>query len=861
MATKKVAKSPVEEINELVARSQKALSVLENMTQEQIDHIVHRMAIAGLDQHMALAKMAVEETKRGIYEDKALKNMFATESIWHNIRHNKTCGIIREDEVDEMIQIAAPVGVVCAVTPVTNPTSTTLFKALICLKTRNPVIFSFHPSAQQCSAAAAKVVYDAAVEAGAPKDCILWIEDTTLEKSGLLMNHPDVAVVLATGGASMVKAAYSTGKPALGVGPGNVPAYIEKTADIKESVNDIIMSKTFDNGMICASEQGVIVDADIYEAVKAEFQSHDVFFVKPEDFAALEKAVFNDDKHGVRPEIPGQSAENIAKRAGIKVPAGTKILMTELPDVGEKYPLSQEKLSPVLAMFKSKDTKQGFDLCRKMLEFGGLGHSAAIHTKNEELITAFGDAMKACRILVNSPSSQGGIGDMYNNNIPSLTLGCGSYGKNSVSKNVTTVDLITTKTIAKRRNNMQWIKLPPKIYFETDSIRYLREMPSVNRVFIVADTGMVNLGFVDRVVEELKRRANKVEYAVFSDVEPDPSTNTVYKGVKKMQDFAPDTVIAIGGGSVMDAAKVIWLFAEHPETDFFGAKQKYLDIRKRTYRIKEIRNSKLVCIPTTSGTGSEVTPFAVITDSESQVKYPLADYALTPSVAIIDPKFVYKIPKQLISDTGLDVLSHAIESYVSVMASDFTKGLSLQAIKLIFKYLPSSYEQGDKESREKVHNAASIAGMAFANALLGINHSIAHKMGGVWHLPHGRCIAIAMPHVIRYNALEPSKRAMWAKYTHFHADEDYAEIALALGLKGNTTAELVEALVQAIFKLAETVGVDLTLKGNGITRESFEEHADKLAELAFEDQCTSTNPKEPLISEIRDILEKCYENK
>lgn len=846
--------TPQEEINKLVVRAQKALSVLETMTQEEIDRIVHRMSIAGLDQHMRLAKLAVEETKRGVYEDKALKNMFATESIWHAIKNNKTCGIIRESEVDELIEIAAPIGVVCAVTPVTNPTSTTLFKALICLKTRNPVIFSFHPSAQNCSAEAARVVYEAAVAAGAPKDCILWIENPSMEKSALLMNHPDVAVVLATGGSGMVKAAYSTGKPALGVGPGNVPAYIEKTARIKQAVNDVILSKTFDNGMICASEQAVIVDDEIYDTVKEEFLRHHVYFVKPEEIPALEAAMFNEDKTSIKGTIPGQSAESIANLAGITVPAGTKILIAELPDVGPQYPLSREKLSPVLAMFRSKSHKEGFALCEKMLDFGGLGHSAAIHTRNNDLIKEFGTAMKACRILVNSPSSQGGIGDMYNNNIPSLTLGCGSYGKNSVSKNVTTVDLITTKTIAKRRNNMQWIKLPPRIYFEEDSIRYLRNMHHIKRAFIIADTGMVKLGFVDRVVEQLKARPNKVEYAIFADIEPDPSTNTVYKGVEKIKDFNPDTIIAIGGGSVMDAAKVIWLFNEHPDTDFFGAKQKYLDIRKRVYKIEGMSHTQLVCIPTTSGTGSEVTPFAVITDSETGTKYPLADYALTPTVAIIDPKFVYNIPKNLVGDTGLDVLSHAIESYVSVMASDYTKGLSLQAIKLVFEYLPRSYKTGDPDAREKMHNAATIAGMAFANALLGINHSLAHKIGSVWHFPHGRCIAIAMPHVIRYNAQEPRKHAMWAKYNYFRADEDYAEIARAIGLKGDTTAELVEALVVAIQKLAADVNVDLTLKGNGVSKEDFEAHVDELAELSFEDQCTSTNPKEPLISELKDIL-------
>lgn len=846
------------EIDMLAARGIAALEQLEQMDQKTIDHIVHRMAIAGLNEHMNLAKAAVEETGRGIYEDKAIKNIFATEEIWHNIKYNKTCGVINDCDVDNMMTIASPVGVVAAIIPVTNPTSTTLFKALIAIKTRNPVIFSFHPSAQKCSAMAARIVYEAAVAAGAPEHCIQWIETSSMEKTHLLMHHKDVALVLATGGSAMVKAAYSTGKPALGVGPGNVPSYMEKTCNVKRAVNDVILSKTFDNGMICASEQAVIVDAEIYEEVKAEFKKHNVYFATPEDTIALENAMFNEAKTGIRGDIPGMPATLIAERAGIKVPSGTKMIIVEIDHVGEDVPMSREKLSPVLAMLKSHSTEEGFQFAEDMLALDGLGHSAAIHTEDDDIIREYGLRMKACRILVNSPSSQGGIGDVYNNNIPSLTLGCGAYGHNSVSKNVTTVDLIQTKTIAKRRNNMQWIKLPPRVFFERDSIRYLRVTRDMERVFIVCDTGMVKLGYVDRIIDQLKQRANKVEYAIFSDVIPDPDTNTVNKGVEKIRDFKPDTIIAIGGGSVMDAAKVIWLFYEKPDLDFFGAKQKYLDIRKRTYKIDMEPVSKLICIPTTSGTGSEVTPFAVITDSETHIKYPLADYSLTPSIAIVDSSFVDSVPKGITADTGMDVLGHALEAHVSVMASDYTKGMSLQAIKLVFEHLHDSYESANPVAREKMHNASTLAGMAFANALLGICHSIAHKIGGAFPIPHGRAIAMTLPHIIRYNGSAPSKHAMWAKYEYYRADEDYAEVARALNLPGNTTKELVESLASAVESLGKSVGLSMSLRGEGVSEEEFLAVVDTLAEQAYEDQCTTCNPRQPMIHELRELLLQVY---
>ncbi|MGX7023964.1 bifunctional acetaldehyde-CoA/alcohol dehydrogenase [Vagococcus hydrophili] len=845
-------------IDELVVKGNQALKEMKAFDQEKVDHIVHQMAMAALNQHMPLAKMAVEETGRGIYEDKAIKNMFASESIWNSIKYDKTVGVINEDKQKQIIEIADPVGVVCGVTPTTNPTSTTIFKAMISIKTRNPIIFAFHPSAQKCSAEAARIVRDAAVAAGAPENCVQWVEQPSIEGTNTLMNHEGVAIVLATGGSAMVKAAYSTGKPALGVGPGNTPAYVEKTARIKRAVNDLIISKSFDNGMICASEQGVIVDAEVYDAVKAEFEAHQVYIVKANELAKLEKAVMNEAKTAVNPAIVGHSAVSIAKDAGINVPAGTKILIAELEDAGADYPLSREKLSPVLAMFKANSREHGLELCEKMLKLGGEGHTAVLHSEDEDLHIQFGLRMNACRILINSPAAQGGIGDIYNEMIPSLTLGCGSYGKNSVSKNVTAINLINTKTVTKRRNNMQWFKLPEKIYFELNSIQYLEKMENIERAFIVCDPGMVQFGYTQKVIDELNKRNNKVTYEIFSDVEPNPSTNTVYAGTEMINKFKPDTIIAIGGGSAIDAAKGMWLFYEHPDTEFFGAKQKFLDIRKRTYKIQSAKKSQMVCIPTTSGTGAEVTPFAVITDSETHVKYPLADYALTPNVAIIDPQFVMSVPAGVTADTGMDVLTHALESYVSVMASDYTRGLSLQAIRLVFDNLEDSVKNPNLENREKMHNASTMAGMAFANAFLGICHSIAHKIGGEYGIPHGRTNAILLPHIIRYNAKDPSKHALFPKYDYFRADTDYADVARFLGLKGNTTAELVEALATEVDELGKRVGIDMNLKAQGLSQETLDNTVDRMAELAYEDQCTTANPKEPLISELKQIIIDSY---
>lgn len=863
MTEKKETKITAEqEIQKLVDKAKVALKTLETFDQEKVNKIVHAMVMAGIDQHMHLALETVKETKRGVAEDKAIKNLYSTETIWHSIKYEKTCDVIDRDMQTGIINVASPLGVVAGITPVTNPTSTTMFKAIISIMARNPIIFAFHPSAQNCSALAAKTVYDAAVEAGAPKDCIQWIENPGLDKTSALINNDGVAITLATGGAGMVHAAYSTGKPALGVGPGNVPAYFEKSCDIRRSVNDLIVSKTFDNGMICASEQAVICDKEIYDQVKEEFERNRAYFVPSTDIKKLEDFVINKEKQSVNPDIVGQSAEWIAEHAGVKVPEGTKLLIAECKGVGEKYPLTREKLSPVLAFIKAESTEDGFEKSKQMLEFGGMGHSASIHThgSNNDLIEDFAVKMQASRILVNSPSSIGGIGDLYNEMTPSLTLGCGSYGKNSISENVSVKHLINVKTIAKRRNNMQWQKLPSKLYFEKNSVRYLEKMPDVEKVFIVTDQGMVEHGLVAKVVDVLRKRANQVVYEIFSDIEPDPTTNTVEKGLAKIKDFEPDTIIAVGGGSPLDAAKMMWLMYEAPEVNFWGAKQKFLDIRKRAYKLPDLgQKAQLVCIPTTSGTGSEVTPFAVITDSETGMKYPIADYALTPSVAIVDPQFTYTLPKPMIAYTGMDVLTHAIESFVSSMASDYTRGLSMQAVELVFKSLSDSYHTNKHEPKEIMHNASTIAGMAFANAFLGINHSLAHKIGAEFHIAHGYANAILMPHVIRYNAKNNGKTQVWSKYEYFRADEDYAKLAKAVGCEGETTEELVEAFVQKIIDLSKDLNLDLSIKGQGISKEEFEAKVDKLAVLAYEDQCTTANPKEPMIEELKEILYQAYE--
>ena len=845
-------------IDGLVQKSQVAFDQLRNFTQEQVDNICQAMALAAEEHHMDLAVSAANETGRGVAEDKAIKNIYASEYIWNNIRHDKTVGIIENNDEDQTITIADPLGIIAGVVPVTNPTSTTIFKSIISAKTRNTIIFSFHPQAFESSVKTAKILQAAAEKAGAPKNMIQWIPQCSRENTNALLQHPNIATILATGGPGLVKAAYSSGNPALGVGPGNGPAYIEKSANIERSVYDIVLSKTFDNGMICASENSVVVDDEIYDQVKEEFQKWNCYFVKPNELQTFSDGFIDPQRHQVRGPIAGRSANAIAEMCGLKnVPDNTKVLIAEIDGVGDDYPLSAEKLSPVLTMYRASSHENAFDICRQLLHYGGEGHTAAIHTLDDDLATKYGLEMRASRIIVNSPSGIGGIGNIYNNMTPSLTLGTGSYGGNSVSHNVTDWDLLNIKVIAKRRENRQWVKIPPKVYFQRNSLKELRDIPNINRAFIVTGPGMSKRGYVQRVIDQLRLRQNETPFLVFDDVEEDPSTHTVEKGVAMMNDFKPDTIIALGGGSPMDAAKAMWMFYEHPETSWYGVMQKYLDIRKRAYQIKKPTKSQLIGIPTTSGTGSEVTPFAVITDSETHVKYPLADYALTPNIAIVDSQFVETVPAKTTAYTGLDVLCHATESYVSVMATDYTRGWSLQTVKGAMEYLPKSV-QGDKLARRKMHDFSTMAGMAFGQAFLGITHSLAHKMGGAFGLPHGLLIAIAMPQVIRFNAKRPQKLALWPHYETYHATKDYADLARFIGLKGNTDEELAEAYAQKYIDVAHECGVTLSLKANGVSREEFDKVVDELAVLAYEDQCTTTNPVEPLVSQLKELLERCY---
>lgn len=863
--------SPQEEVNELVEKALVALDEYASYDQEKIDYIVAKCTVAALDQHGVLAKMAVDETGRGVFEDKATKNLFACEYMVNYLRDLKTVGIISEDPVTGITEVAEPVGVVAGLTPVTNPTSTAIFKSLICLKTRNPIIFAFHPNAQKSSAEAARVVYEAAIKAGAPKNCIQWIEHPSMDATNALMHHDGVATILATGGNAMVKAAYSCGKPALGVGAGNAPAYIEKSADLKQAVNDIAMSKAFDNGMICASEQTVIVDAEVYDEVKTLFKHYNVHFCSAKEKKQLEKYMFGFEAHSKDVEnaklnaaVAGKPAAWIAEQAGFKVDQKTSILVAELEEPGVQEPLSREKLSPVLAMEKAKDQADGFNKAEATVMLNGVGHTAAIHTKDGDLAREFGKRMKACRLIWNSPTTFGGIGNIYNSFIPSLTLGCGSYGHNSVSGNVSAVNLINVKKIGKRRNTMQWFKIPSKIYIEENSITYLRDMREINRAFIVTDRTMVDLGYVSRIEEQLAHRKNQVQVQLFCDVEPDPSLQTVKKGWELMQSFKPDTIIALGGGSSMDAAKGMWLFYEHPEVDFNDLKQKFMDVRKRAFQYPELgKKSHLVCIPTTSGTGSEVSPFAVISDKVNNLKFPLADYSLTPTVAIIDPALVMKLPAKVAADSGMDVLTHAVEAYVSVMATDYTDALAVQAIKMVFKYLARSVKNGanDPEAREKMHNASTIAGMAFANAYLGIAHSLSHKIGAEFHTVHGRTCATVLPYVIRYNGTKPEKPGLWPKYQHYNADERYADLARMLGFQFKTVQEGVDLFAQAVYDLGIEVGMPMNFKEQGIDKKEWESKLEDLAYKAYEDQCSPANPRVPMIADMIEIMRAAYTGK
>ncbi|MCC2334493.1 bifunctional acetaldehyde-CoA/alcohol dehydrogenase [Cellulomonas wangsupingiae] len=858
-------------VDALVAKATKALAQFESMTQEDVDRFVKKGAVAALEQHGHLAKLAVDETGRGVFEDKAVKNIFACEHVTNSMANLKTVGVINVDELNGITEIAEPVGVIAGITPVTNPTSTAIFKSLISLKTRNPIIFAFHPNAQQCSVAAARIVRDAAVAAGAPEDCIQWVETPSLAATGALMNHPGVATILATGGNAMVKAAYSCGKPALGVGAGNVPAYVEKSAKLARAINDIVLSKAFDNGVICASEQAAILDDEIYDAAMTEFARLHAYRATPAEKAKLERFIFGVEAGGencggakLNPAVVGKSPVWIAEQAGFTVPADTSIILAEVSGVGPDEPLTREKLCPVLAVLRATSTEEGITLAERMVEFDGLGHSAAIHTRDDALTVEFGKRVKAIRVICNAPSSLGGIGDIYNAFIPSLTLGCGSYGHNSVSNNVSAVNLINVKRVGRRNNNLQWFKVPAKTYFEPNAIRYLADMADVERVTIVTDATMTTLGFVDKVLDVLRRRGNNVAVQIIDQVEPEPSVRTVQAGAAQMRHFRPDTIIALGGGSPMDAAKVMWLLYEHPEIVFSDLKQKFFDVRKRAFKFPVLGDlAKLVCIPTTSGTGAEVTPFAVISDPDAGKKYPLADYALTPTVAIIDPVLTSKMPRSLAADSGFDALTHATEAFVSVYANDFTDGMALQAIRLIFDNLAQSVngdpaDPATQDAREKMHNAGTIAGMAFGNAFLGIVHAMAHVIGSTYHLVHGRTNATLLPHVIRYNGTVPTKLTSWPKYESYVAPQRFQQIAQQLGLPASTPEEGVESYALAVEALRAKVGIPASFQAQGVDEREFVARLDEVAMGAYEDQCAPANPRMPMIDDMKDIMTAAY---
>lgn len=853
-------------IDNLVFKATQALEEFMSLNQEQVNKIVQNMAIIAMENHVNLAKLAIEETQRGILEDKIIKNMFASEYIFNNIKHKKTVGIINNNKLENYIEIAEPLGVIAGVTPVTNPSSTVIFKCLICAKTRNPIIFAFHPGAQKTCVRTVELLKQAGIQSGAPENFIQYIESPSLESTHELINHPGVHTVLATGGSGMVKSAYSTGKPALGVGPGNVPCYIEKTADLQQACTDLILSKTFDNGMICASEQSVIID----EIISQEFETimknnNNIFIDSPEDINILSNIMINQETGVLNPKIVGKSAYEIAKLANINIPENTKIILVnqDINTIGEKFSLSLEKLSPVLSYYKTKNTQEAFKACKNILKFGGLGHTACIHSNNQEIIEQFGLNMNACRIITNSPSSHGAIGDIYNNNTPSLTLGCGSHGKNSVSTNISCENLINTKKIFFRRNNMQWFKIPPKIYFEKNSISYLGNIKNISRVLIVTDQNMIDLEYLNKINYYLNKNQNKINIEVFSDIKPDPDFETVLNGWEVLKKFNPDCILALGGGSVIDAAKSIWLLSSENNINFDNLKLKFMDIRKRIYEFPDShRKIKFIAIPTTSGTGSEVTSFAVITDNKTNIKYPLADYNLTPDIAIIDPNLVLSLPKIPTADTGLDVLTHAIEAYVSTMSSDYTDGLCLQAIEIIFEYLVRSYKNGalDPEAREKIHNASCIAGMAFTNSFLGLNHSMAHKIGAEFNISHGRSNAILLPYIIKYNASLPEKFVAFPKYNKFVADEKYLKISKLTDRynSNNSKQENIQNLILYIQDLNKKLDIPVSFKEFGISEEEFLSKIDKLSELAHQDQCTGTNPRYPLISEIKDLYLKSY---
>ena len=849
------------ELTAALERCRAAQAVFATYTQEQVDKIFLAAATAANRARIPLAKMAVEETGMGVVEDKVIKNHYAAEYIYNAYKHVKTCGVIEEDTAYGIKRIAEPIGVVAAVIPTTNPTSTAIFKALICLKTRNAVIFSPHPRAKNCTIEAAKIVLEAAVAAGAPEGIIAWIDQPSLELTNMVMKESDL--ILATGGPGMVKAAYSSGKPALGVGPGNTPAIIDSSADILLAVSSVIHSKTFDNGMICASEQSVVVVDDIYDKVKAEFLKRGCYILNAEEADKVRAAILING--ALNAKIVGQSAHTIAQIAGIEVPETTKILIGEVESVELSEAFAHEKLSPVLAMYRAADYADALDKAERLVEDGGFGHTAAVYldaVNEKEKLNAFSDRMKACRLLVNTPSAQGGIGDLYNFKLaPSLTLGCGSWGGNSVSENVGVKHLLNIKTVAERRENMLWFRAPEKVYFKKGSLPVaLAELKRYKKAFIVTDTFLYQNGYTKPVKEQLD--AMGIIHNTFHSVEPDPTLACAKAGAAQMATFQPDVIIAVGGGSAMDAAKIMWVLYEHPDADFMDMAMRFCDIRKRVYEFPKMgEKAYFVAIPTTAGTGSEVTPFAVITDEQSGVKYPLADYELMPDMAIIDADMMMNAPKGLTAASGIDAVTHALEAYASMMATGYTDGLALRALKLIFDNLPAAYENGahDPRARENMGTAACMAGMAFANAFLGICHSMAHKLGAFYHLPHGVANALMIEEVLRFNAAEiPTKMGTFSQYDHPHTLERYAEVADYLGIHGGTDEEKLEALIQKINDLKEQVGIKKTIKDYGVDEQEFLARLDDMTEQAFDDQCTGANPRYPLMKEIKQIYLNAY---
>ena len=856
-----------QELKQRIKELREAQKKFATYTQEQVDEIFRQAAIAANTERIRLAKIAVEETGMGIVEDKVIKNHFAAEYIYNQYKDMKTCGVVEEDKTFGVTKIAEPIGVIAAVIPTTNPTSTAIFKTLIALKTRNAIIISPHPRAKNATIEAARVVLEAAVKAGAPEGIIGWIDEPSLELSQEVMRDADI--ILATGGPGMVKAAYSSGTPALGVGAGNSPAIIDETADVKMAANSILLSKTFDNGMICASEQSVVVVDEVYDAVKKELVDRGAYLLKGEEVDKVRKIILN-DKGALNANMVGQSAYNIAKLAGLEIPKSAKILLGEVTKVELEEPFSHEKLSPVLAMYRAKDFNDAVEKADKLIELGGLGHTSILYTdeiKSQDRIATFGARMKTCRTLINMPAAQGAIGDLFNFKLaPSLTLGCGSWGGNSVSENVGPKHLINIKTVAKRRENMLWFRVPEKTYFKYGclpvALEELHEMGK-KKAFIVTDKFLFQMGYTNKITEVLEKHG--IQFKIFSDVEPDPTLRSAKAGAKEMLDFNPDVIIALGGGSAMDAAKIMWVMYEHPEVKFEDLAMRFMDIRKRIYKFPTMgEKAMMVSIATSAGTGSEVTPFAVITDEETGIKYPLADYELTPDMAIVDPELMMTAPKGLTACAGIDVLVHALEAYVSIMASEFTDGLALEAIRLVFENLPLAYSEGttNVEAREKMAHASCMAGMAFSNAFLGVCHSMAHKLGAYHHLPHGMANSLVLNEVIRFNACDaPTKQAAFAQYKYPNAACRYAKVANYLGLGGNTDAEKVELLIKAIEELQAKVNMPKTIKEAGVNEEAFYAKLDEMVEQAFDDQCTGANPRYPLMSEIKEMYINSFDVK